>query len=356
MTLAVSILVACREFPPPCVCFAIALESCAVSLVDAISGLVVRSCLLRWDEGTFHACSALIFFVKHAERRMQVLAHFLSSSFFLKCRRAVDFWLTWRSLSSISFLPSFVFVIVLQGTFSASRARAFGCLQSSCLPSSFSSTGTTRIAMSLKRPFFLSYECFLLLIFQDVCDHCFQQHFTLFASKRSDFLSQKPPRKKGLDNKQPPYQTKGTEVDARTAAVYCEQGNIDITELIDDEKCKEHNAKGMSFLHMWSNSAGIFGRNSISGRETIFFKSARRNARRSESYTNVESNEQLGCCADIIDASMEFACKKVWHLHKNIHKVKGTYVLACEKFFQSPNRASQEKVVASRSDSEHGER
>ena len=82
----------------------------------------------------------------------------------------------------------------------------------------------------------------------------------------------KAPRKKGLDNKQHPYQTKGTEVDARTAAVYSEQGNIDITKLmvIDDEKCKEHNAKGMSFLHMWSNSAGIFGRNSISGRETIF--------------------------------------------------------------------------------------
>ena len=51
-------------------------------------------------------------------------------------------------------------------------------------------------------------------------------------------------------------------MDARTAAVYSEQGIIDITELmvIDDEKCKEHNAKGMSFLHMWSNSAGIFGR------------------------------------------------------------------------------------------------
>ena len=55
-------------------------------------------------------------------------------------------------------------------------------------------------------------------------------------------------------------------MDAPTAAVYSEQGNMDITELmvIDEmtqcEKCKEHNAKGMSFLHMRSNSAGIFGR------------------------------------------------------------------------------------------------
>ena len=45
-----------------------------------------------------------------------------------------------------------------------------------------------------------------------------------------------------------------------------------------------------------------------------------------------------------------------WDLHKNIYEVKGTYVQACEHFFRPPNRTTQEKVVASRSDFEHEDR
>ena len=55
-------------------------------------------------------------------------------------------------------------------------------------------------------------------------------------------------------------------MDARKAELYSKPGNTDITELVvidvttQCEKCKEHNAKGNSFLHMWSNSAGIISR------------------------------------------------------------------------------------------------
>ena len=52
-------------------------------------------------------------------------------------------------------------------------------------------------------------------------------------------------------------QEKGTEVDKRTAELYSEQGNIDITEIvvIDEtmqcEKCQEHHAKRKCFLQRW---------------------------------------------------------------------------------------------------------
>ena len=61
---------------------------------------------------------------------------------------------------------------------------------------------------------------------------------------------------------------------------------------------------------------------------------------------NALSNEQLGCCADFIEANMEFARKKVWHLLENIYKVKGTHVMACEQFFRSPNRILDMRVSA----------
>ena len=50
------------------------------------------------------------------------------------------------------------------------------CLHSPCLPSSFLCAGHTGIALSLTRTtsFFLSDECFRLLIFQDVSDQRFQ--------------------------------------------------------------------------------------------------------------------------------------------------------------------------------------
>ena len=46
---------------------------------------------------------------------------------------------------------------------------------------------------------------------------------------------------------------------------------------------------------------------------------------------NALSHEQLACCcADLVEANMEFACNKAWELHKNIYKVKETYIQACE--------------------------
>ena len=40
------------------------------------------------------------------------------------------------------------------------------------------------------------------------------------------------------------------------------------------------------------------------------------------------SHEQLGSCAGVIEADMEFARKKAWDLHK----IKVCHVQACEKF------------------------
>ena len=68
------------------------------------------------------------------------------------------------------------------------------------------------------------------------------------------------------------------------------------------------------------------------------------------------SYEQLGSCAEVFEANMEFARKKAWDLHKRKNNVKRTYVQACEKFFRPPNRATQEKVVASGSDCNHENR
>ena len=60
------------------------------------------------------------------------------------------------------------------------------------------------------------------------------------------------PHRKEFEKQLLQFQEKGTEVDARTAEVYSEQGSTDISEheVIDEttqcEKCKEHNAKGKS--------------------------------------------------------------------------------------------------------------
>ena len=45
---------------------------------------------------------------------------------------------------------------------------------------------------------------------------------------------------------------------------------------------------------------------------------------------NALSHEQLACCADLVEANMEFARKKAWELHKNVFQVKETYIQACE--------------------------
>ena len=41
---------------------------------------------------------------------------------------------------------------------------------------------------------------------------------------------------------------------------------------------------------------------------------------------NALSHEQLGSCAEFIEANMEFARKKAWDLHKNMKNVKRTHV------------------------------
>ena len=62
------------------------------------------------------------------------------------------------------------------------------------------------------------------------------------------------PNNGGLTREMLRSQEKGTEVDKRTAALYSEQGNLDITELvvIDEttqcEKCQKHDAKGKCFF------------------------------------------------------------------------------------------------------------
>ena len=45
---------------------------------------------------------------------------------------------------------------------------------------------------------------------------------------------------------------------------------------------------------------------------------------------NALSHEQLANCADLVEANMEFARKQAWELHKNIYKIKETYIQACE--------------------------
>ena len=53
------------------------------------------------------------------------------------------------------------------------------------------------------------------------------------------------------------------------------------------------------------------------------------------------SYEQLGKCADLIEANMAFARKKALDLHKHIYNVKRTKIRACEK--SSDHRAEQLK-------------
>ena len=65
---------------------------------------------------------------------------------------------------------------------------------------------------------------------------------------------------------------------------------------------------------------------------------------------------QLGSCAEVLEANIAFAGKEAWDLPKNVCKVKGTYVQACDKFFRPPNRTTEEKVVFCRLDSEHEDR
>ena len=45
---------------------------------------------------------------------------------------------------------------------------------------------------------------------------------------------------------------------------------------------------------------------------------------------SVVSYEQLGSGADVIEANMECARMNVWDLHKNVNKVKASYVQARE--------------------------
>ena len=51
--------------------------------------------------------------------------------------------------------------------------------------------------------------------------------------------------------------------------------------------------------------------------------------------------EQLGRCAEFLEANMEFARKKAWDLHKHMSKVKGIHVQACEN--SSDHRTEQLK-------------
>ena len=51
--------------------------------------------------------------------------------------------------------------------------------------------------------------------------------------------------------------------------------------------------------------------------------------------------EQLGRCAELLEANMEFARKKAWDLHKHMSKVKGIHVQACEN--SSNHRTEQLK-------------
>ena len=63
--------------------------------------------------------------------------------------------------------------------------------------------------------------------------------------------------------------------------------------------------------------------------------------------------EQLGRRAEFIEVNMEFACKKAPEVDKNSYKINGTSFQECEFFFRPPNRTTQQKVVAPRSDCHH---
>ena len=62
------------------------------------------------------------------------------------------------------------------------------------------------------------------------------------------------------------------------------------------------------------------------------------------------SYEQLKSCADLYSREHGTLRTQTWDLHKNRYKDKETYVQTCGKILRPPNRTSQEKAVASRSD------
>ena len=54
-----------------------------------------------------------------------------------------------------------------------------------------------------------------------------------------------------------------------------------------------------------------------------------------------------------MEENKEVAHKKNMEHHKNINKVKGAFVQACENIVRPHHRTAQEKVVASGSDCKH---
>ena len=86
------------------------------------------------------------------------------------------------------------------------------------------------------------------------------------------------PNKDELTKELLQYQEEGTGVDERTAELYSEQGNDDITELVICEEttqceiCQKHNRKGKLFLRMLFNTdrkAGNVERNDETGTDSL---------------------------------------------------------------------------------------
>ena len=67
--------------------------------------------------------------------------------------------------------------------------------------------------------------------------------------------------------------------------------------------------------------------------------------------SNALSYEQLGSCAELVEANVEFAREKSpgTFTKKSRQSKKELYIQACENFFRPPSRTTQGKVVASRS-------
>ena len=68
------------------------------------------------------------------------------------------------------------------------------------------------------------------------------------------------------------------------------------------------------------------------------------------------SYEQFQSCADVIGRTWNSLARKTGICTNTNYKVKGTSIQACDNFFRQPNRATREKVVASRSDCKHEDR
>ena len=84
----------------------------------------------------------------------------------------------------------------------------------------------------------------------------------------------------------------------------------------------------------------------------LFCSRARENKTRIGEYgrsSNGLSYEQLGGCAQFLEKCSQECLGPT----QNKRHVKGTDLQACEAFFRSPNKATQEKVDASRSDCDH---